>query len=303
MIEGTAAPWQGGEPITVTVAVVELVGGEALARRAAELAALAGRYPIRPLIICRDGGDGSATITDPNVTIFAEGGETVPCRRLTALQQSRDEVLCMVEDTMQISGEWVESVMAAFRDKSVSAVWGPVKVSPQLAAPYRALGVLEYGRFMLPSAAAMLPGCCMAFRRAALTAALTAADNGIVEHVVAAKIAAAGGEIRCHPGMTSVYEVEDAYGARLGTRFGHGRLYAGTAAAGKSALERTALAFRSLLVPAVLSLRAVRTISASKNIALSAPLLFWTMAMSCAWGAGEICGWLAGPGDSARSWR
>lgn len=303
MTEAPTPRSQAGEPIGATIAIVELVGGEALARRAAELAELVQRHPIRGLIICRGDGAGFAAVAGPNVTILPAGGETVPRRRLTALQQSRDEVLCIVEDTLQISGEWVETVMAAFRDKSVSAAWGPIAVSPRLSARSRALGVLEYGRYLAPSPDAQLPGCGMAFRRAALDAAMSRSDEGIVEHVVAARIVAAGGAIRCRSAMTAVYEVEDAYGGRLATRFGHGRLYAGTAAGGKSVTGRIALALRCLLVPAVLTLRAVGATARARNLKLSPPFLFWTMAMSCAWGAGEVWGYLAGPGDSARSWR
>ncbi len=271
-------------PPDLTCAVIALVGGEAGLRCADALAEETG---FAPAMIDRS----------------APGGATVPGRRRAALAQIGGGLVALVEDTTLVAPGWAAAVRAGLADPAVAAVWGPVRIAPGLAARYRALGRMEYGRFHgeapLPQSP---PGNCMAFRRAALDAALPP-GSGFAEHQVAAALRQAGWSIAFAPGAASSYAVADHHGARLATRFGHGRLYAATSRPPGDIAGRIAGAVKALLVPLVLTARALGHARAA------APAQVWlaeaphVALMALAWGAGEFTGHLFGKGDSERTWR
>ena len=282
----------------ISLAVIGLVGGAATEK-------------------CRAALDGQAGLGRAGViTIPQTGavGDTIPARRLRALDQTDGALLALIEDTTRVDPGWLAAVLDGFRDPGVGAVWGPVRIAPDLGARFRALGRMEYGRFDR-SAAIGLPGNCMTFRRSALLAALppepdatpagppAATRAGITEHQVAARMQAQGWTILFAPEAGVRYAAADRYGARLSTRFGHGRLYAATSPARHSLAGRAMGAAKALLLPAVLTLRALRHARAAappRVLLAEAP---WIAAMALAWSLGELTGHLCGIGHSDRSWR
>jgi len=295
-------------PRSLTLAVIELVGGEALKRSAATLQKLAAHDGVTSLIICRSGdGSGLNPASYPNVTIIEDGGATIPKRRLSALKKSKSDIICLIEDTMTISRDWVEGVRAAFDEKQMGAAWGPIKISPGLGPRYWALALLEYGRFLRPQSqkefADIIPGCCMTFRRQALEAALGLDATGIIEHDVVAQLASNDALIRHQAGMSAEYFEEDEYSAKLTTRMSHGRLYAGQIAHNKSVVQRVYGSIRSILVPGVFIIRGIRDAASMDNDGLSVMKFFWLVILSSAWGVGEVRGYMTGAGDSLEGWR
>ncbi|NOX93547.1 MAG: glycosyltransferase family 2 protein [Alphaproteobacteria bacterium] len=293
---------------TLTLAVIELVGGEALKRSAATLQELAVLYSATSMIICRPGSDFDLDpALFPNVMIVEDGGETIPKRRLGALEKSKSDIICLIEDTMTIPHDWVEGVRAAFDEEQTGAAWGPINLSSELGPRYWALALLEYGRFLRPQTqkgfADNIPGCCMTFRRQVLKTALGPVATGIFEQAVAEQLVRGGGLINHQADLGSIYSVEDEYSAKLSTRMGHGRLYAGQIAQEQTVIQRTYGAMRSVLVPGLFIFRGVRDSFSMNNDGLSFMKLFWLVMLSSAWGVGEIRGYLTGAGDSLGSWR
>ena len=289
-------------PEKLTCVVIALLGGDAAARCAEVLAREIG---------------GPVAIVDRS----APGGATVPGRRRAAFaQMDRAQtggpqicgpLVALVEDTTLVAPGWAAAVRAGLADPAVASVWGPVRIAETLAPRFRALGRLEYGRFQgaVPGGAPLPqspPGNCMAFRRAALDAVLPQGD-GFAEHQVAADLRAAGWTIVFAPGAASTYAMADRHGALLATRFGHGRLYAaslhGPGNRPGAVGGRLTGALKALLVPLVLTARAISHARAKTPARLwlaEAPHL---VLMALAWGAGEFTGHLFGKGDSARTWR
>lgn len=273
----------------ISVAVIGLAGGVATAQCRAVLDGQAG------------GGGTVITIPQTGAT-----GDTVPARRLLALHRTDRALLALIEDTTRPDPGWLAAVVAGFADPQVGAVWGPVRIDPDLGARFRALGRMEYGRFDGHNPAVSgPPGNCMAFRRAALIAALPTEDTetraGITEHQVAARMQAQGWTILFLPKAGASYAAADVHGASLSTRFGHGRLYAATSPARHSPGGRAIGAAKALLVPGVLTLRALRHAASPPRLLLAeAP---WIMLMALAWGLGELTGHLFGIGHSERTWR
>jgi hypothetical protein len=266
--------------------VIGLVGGAATTECATALGQQSGKGDPRPVIIASASG----------------GGDTVPWRRGRAIAETNAELIAIVEDTTLPGAGWRDAVVAAFADPQVGAVWSKVRLDPDLPARYRALGRLEYGRFdgHLPLPGTM-PGNCFALRRTALPETCT--QTGIVEHELAGAMRARGWAIRHVDAVHATYAVPDRYGARLATRFGHGRLYAGTRADEAGPGQRLVLACKSPVVPVVLTLRAMsRAVSAGPPRSWLAELP-WIVVMALAWGAGEFAGAVFGVGRSEGSWR
>lgn len=259
------------------VAVIELVGGDAPEACAAALR--------------REAGPAGATV---RVERRQGGADGVPARRARAAARGEAPCLLLVEDTTRLAPGWLAALGAAFADPAVAAAWGPVAVDPGLPARFRALGRLEYGRFDGAREASGPPGNALAVRRADLRAALGPSPAGIVEHDLAARLISRGRAVRRVPGFRASYALPDPFGARLATRFGHGRLYGSGREGG-----RAAGALKALLAPPVLALRGAR---AARAAGPWLPELPWILAMSVAWGAGELAGQILGPGRSGESW-
>ena len=275
-------------PLELNCAVIALVGGDAGSRCAAALARETGSAPVM-------------------VDNSAPGGAPVPGRRRAAIAQIGGELVALVEDTTLVAPGWAAAVRAGLADPAVAAVWGPVRIAPDLGARYRALGRMEYGRFhgQFQGSAALPqspPGNCMAFRRVALDAVL-APDDGFAEHQVAAALRRAGWSIAFAPGAASSYAVANLHGARLATRFGHGRLYAATSRAPGDIAGRIVGAAKAVLVPLVLTARTFGHARAAAPARLWLAEMPHVALMALAWGAGEFTGHLFGKGDSERTWR
>lgn len=261
------------------VEVVELTGDGA---SDAVVAAMAGR---------------AAQASVPlDVTQRAGPEETVPERRLRALGNAGADIVLMVEDTSVPDEGWLEGLERAFARDEVAMAWGPIAVDPALPAWLRALGRLEYGRFDGRRPHATPPGNVVAVRRGAALAALEPGE-GLIEHELARRLLERGLKVVMEPALRSVYSRPDRHGARLATRFGHGRIYG--AGRGGSRIDG---ALRAVLATPVLSLRAFRAASAAGPLRLWLPELPWIVLMAAAWSAGELTGQLFGPGQSAGSW-
>lgn len=268
----------------LTCAVIALLGGAAAARCAEGLA--------------RETGTAA-----PVIDRSAPGAATVPGRRRAALDRMGGALVALVEDTTLVAPGWAAAVRAALADPAVAAVWGPVRIAETLPSRFRALGRLEYGRFQgLAPLSPSPPGNCLAFRRAALDAVLPQ-GAGFAEHQLAAALRAAGWTIAFAPGAASTYAMADHHAARLATRFGHGRIYAASLHTHSDVAGRLAGALKALLVPLVLTARAIGHARAKTPARVWRAEVPHLALMALASGAGEFTGHLFGKGDSERTWR
>jgi hypothetical protein len=295
---------------TLSLAIIELVGGVSLMRCIDDVREIARGRPIKVFVICRGQVSADlAALSFPELTIIPFGGETVPKRRLTALQSSNAELVGLIEDTVQLSDDWVDGVITSFDDMNTGAVWGPVIISTDLGPRCRALAILEYGRFSAVAgnagevASSYLPGCNLAFRREMALMAIDSMKEGVFEHRIVEKFRSGGSKVVFNLKTAVTYDACDEYGARLATRFNHGRLYAGTQARDLSIWGRAYRATRGVLAPVVLTVRGIRNARRSADGAFSLPQFIWIVLMSLAWGVGEIQGYILGCGQSIKSWR
>jgi len=168
-----------------------------------------------------------------------------------------------------------------------------VAIDPRLPSASRALALTEYGRFgaTASGAARVLPGCNFAFRREALLSALPAA--GLIDNEVFDRLVAARESVVWVPAMAVTYCAAHAEGARLATRFRHGRLYAGRRLAQTGPGAKLAAAAQALLLPPVLFARTLREAAAAERRSIA--VLAHAALQHSAWAAGEFAGALIGP--------
>ena len=264
-----------GSVLSFDVAVVELLGPAAAQMCAADL---------------------TAEAESVRVVSRSSESDNMPLRRRRAADGAAAPVVLLIEDTTRLAPGWAAALCVAFTDPNVVAVCGPVEVAPGLAPRYRALGRLEYGRFDGTGSGNHLPGNAFAVRLSDLQQTLESGE-GIVEQDLERHLVMRGGKIRSISALTAIYSQPDPHGARLSTRFGHGRLYG----AGRGGNRVLGVGKAALAMP-VLSLRALRAARSAGPVQQWLPEVPWIVAMATAWALGELTGQIAGKGNSERSW-
>lgn len=261
------------------IVVIELLGPDETRNLATELEieAVPEEVPVR--IVNRSGS-----------------ADSIPQRRRRAAASCEAPVVFLIEDTTRLAPGWAAALRAEFSDDRVAAACGPVCIEAGLAPHYRALGRLEYGRFDGAHPAPNLTGNAFAVRLKDLQQALLP-DEELIEHELERRLLAQDRQIKVTASLASTYSLPDRHGARLATRFGHGRIYG----ADRSGNRISGL-LRAILAMPMLSLRAFRAARAAGPASQWLPEMPWIVAMSAAWSLGEFVGQLAGRGNSQASW-
>lgn len=225
---------------------------------------------------------------------------SIPAKRQRAVELAQTSSIALLEDTVIPDDTWADAVLAGLASGAV-ACGGPVWITPALPPSTQALALSEYGVFgpgRPAGDARRLPGCNFAFRRDILLHALDGSP-GLVDLDVFRELLAHGRKMQWVPGMSVRFTHPFPGGARLKTRFAHGRLHAGFESKGASAAARMARAAKALLLPPVLTARAL-----GGQPWPPAATFGWLVLQQTAWAAGELAGAVAGPPRSGFSqWR
>lgn len=275
-------------PDDLTVVVISLVGGAALATCLTALAHQAART----MVVGRGAPD------------WAEGAETsVPALRMAALKAAQTPYVAFIEDTAVPGPSWRQGLTLALAADGVGAVAGPITISPRLSARCRALGLSEYARFQPTDSeqAPALPGLAFAVARDAVLPLLEDETEGLVEDDLLRRLAEAGQSVRTSKAMAVCYAADHPQGARLRTRFQHGRLFAGRRFPRALLGRRLGYAAGTVLLPAVMVRRALQ--GHPKALRVWPGVVLWLCLFGLAWSAGEFTGYLSGGvGDAAENW-
>jgi hypothetical protein len=225
----------------------------------------------------------------------------IPAKRRSAVELATTPLVALIEDTVDPGSGWARAVGDSFGRKDVVACGGPVIVADDLPPKTRALTLSEYGRYNELQGAgevSALPGCNFAFRRDALLEAMRG-SHGLVDNAVLRRLKESGGSIVWAPGMSVTFARAFPEGARLKTRFDHGRITASLTASGP--LDRAVTAAKAVLLPAVLTARTLR--QASPGDLRSVRTFGWLLLQHTAWAAGEFAGALMGRSKGVSQWR
>jgi hypothetical protein len=299
----------------ISVIIVSLVGGEALVEMLQSMQTVEGEH----LVLLDDGKNNITALQQQFAAVqFISRDElSVPMARKRGVELASGEIVALLEDTSLPAAGWYEAVAAAFAAPNIIAVGGPVALSSKLGGSYLALGCGEYGRFhpdrfslmaegevidngLLP--VTRLPGNNLAYRREPLMNILCDKEHGLIEGEINEQLKVNGEKLYMLPAMLVTYSMMDVHGARLKTRFNHGRLFAGNRVAGQGWATRISWFVKSLLLPAVLSLRGWSSMAHAVNKLAWPKVILWVFLMETAWAMGESVGYLRGVGSSLEAW-
>lgn len=298
------------------IAVISLAGGATLERCLRRLAPLHQQCRV-----CLDGvtNDIAALQTVfPSVLFVDCERQVVPIRRQRAVESMDCGIVVFLEDTSLPEPGWSNAICSAFSNPRIAAAGGPVLLSADMSSRYQALGCGEYGRFhpsLIPLPATTppgaegsipanrIPGNNMAYRRELLLDVMGDEERGLLESEVIGQLMAQGRSLLMQPGMTVVYSGGDENSTRLMSRLQHGRLFASGRVNGKGLVTRLAWFSKSLLLPLMLSARAISNMTRAVKPASWPAVILWIVLMESAWSLGESAGYLTGQGRSLESWR
>ena len=254
----------------------------------------------------------------PSVHFIEAPEEPVPLRRKRGVMAVKGDVVGLLEDTSWPDEGWCTAVKSAFTDSEAAAAGGAVRIAPTLLSRCQALGWSEYGAFTperveqsAPTGyrrdgsvrIGRVPGNNMAFRRTELLGLLREEVNGLIEGRLCALLLAQGRQILHEPRMLVTLSACDQHNVSLATRLHHGRIYAASRLEGRGWPARFLHLAKAMLLPIVLTARAVFAMGASSRANLRFPVLIWVSLMASAWALGEAVGSMRGAGQSLREWR
>jgi hypothetical protein len=195
---------------------------------------------------------------------------------------------------------WLDEIQKAFADPQVVAVGGSVENGVKDTAFDWATFLCEYSYFSPPvveGAATVLPGMNVAYRRSALK--LIPRERlvaGFWETTVHALLLKAGGTFVSRNAMKMYHCKKFSFGLFSRQRYVYSRYYAGNRFNAGQIPHRIVASVASLILPPLLLWRMSKAASVKKLGGEFASALPSLAALVFIWSAGEIVGYLAGPG-------
>lgn len=291
-----------------SIVVIELVGGEGLATCLSALQ----KFDVEIIVVLKEACPQLQARFDQ--VRFEIQNEPVPLRRKSGVALASGDVVALIEDTTLPGDSLLNGLVSAFKDDNTLAASGPVLIANHLPSRYQALACTEYGRYhpsvifdhphqQSQKTVERLPGNFICYRREALASILNEHSEGLVEGVINQRLLSKGGSLVMEPMLANTYNAEDPWSGRLATRFHHGWIYAGGQAEQKNLFACAVQLFKSLLLPAVLSFRAIRCMSGMNGIRHPLKVRLWICLLETFWSAGEAVGSVSGAPKNMEHWR
>jgi len=290
-------------PPVLSVVIASVNGWEMLEPTLRALDAQPERSRMQILVVEAVGGATRRALLDhrPRVEVIAvDEKRTIPALRHLGVIQARGELVAILEDHGEVDPDWASALIEA-HEGPWGAVGGVVENGRTGLINWAAF-FCEYTPYMGPvleGESADLPGNNIAYKRPHLLRHAHELEQGRWESWINDNLRADGVPIA----STNKAVVRHIKPFRLGhflvQRFHFARSYAGMRRVDQSVVKRLVYGCGSVALPAMLLLRVTKTAMAKgRNLghfAASVPLiaLFYTVGA-----AGEMIGYLVGPGDS-----
>jgi Glycosyl transferase family 2 len=288
---------------TLSVVIASVNGRAMLEPTLRALDAQPERSRMQVIVVEAVGGETRRALLDrrPRVEVIAVDRKmTIPALRHLGVMRATGNLVAILEDHGEVAPDWAAALIEA-HDGPWGAVGGVVENGREGLVNWAAF-FCEYAPYMGPvleGESADLPGNNIAYKRPHLLRHAHELEQGRWESWINDKIRRDGVPIA----STNKAVVRHIKPFRLGhflvQRFHFARSYAGMRRVDQSPLKRLIYGLGSCALPALLLLRVTKTaLAKGKNLgkfAASVPLiaLFYTVGA-----AGEMIGYLIGPGDS-----
>lgn len=290
-----------------TIIVIEIAGGEILENCLKALQ----QFALDCIVVSRE---NNLQLQARFKTVkFDVLDQPVPLRRKRGVTLASGDIVILIEDTTIPDATMLEGLSIAFDATDCIAASGPINICSDLPVRYQALACTEYGRYhptmLFPKNQGQrvivdrLPGNFICYRRDKLNLLLETENDGLVEGKINHRLLSQGYSLVMLAKLSTTYSGQDAWGARFSTRLHHGWIYAGDLAASKNIGGRVIQTFKSILLPVVLSSRAIRYMSVMKEIRQPVIVAVWIFALELFWSIGEFIGSLAGKPETMERWR
>lgn len=228
---------------------------------------------------------------------------TIPAMRSLGIERSNAALLALLEDDCRVGPKWLQTVLASHKSGCL-AVGGPIEPGGFSRGLDWGIFYCEFARFLTPFSGVVkaLPGNNVSYKKEVIDQAHT--NEGFYEVFFHENLRQAGARLIANDDMQvtnmNSWRFEDC----SVSPFHHGRAYAGQRFGSTYTVRRLLYGLLALLLPAVKSFRTLRDIRSRKRKDL--PLLKalpWIIIFHSCWSAGELVGYLAGPGKSIGKWR
>jgi len=246
-------------------------------------------------------GEFARDAAGPLVVVQGSIDEGIPRLRYRGVVASTGELVAIVEDHVDVAPDWARVIFETMADPTVSAVGGRVEPG-RTGWIDSGLFLADYARYVGPVPEgdhADLPGNNIAYRREALLEHAGVLAEGKWESWVNGALAESGHRLVSTNRMVVSHCKGFTLGEFLNLRWHFGRSYAGMRLDRLSPARRFVHIVGSAALPAILTLRATRTLAQRRvsriTLARSWPLIALVMAVGA---AGECVGYLFGPGRS-----
>lgn len=226
---------------------------------------------------------------------------TIPRMREIAMRRASADAVAVIEDHVMVPRGWAGQMLEALAE-GADVVGGSIDNGATERTSDWAAFLCEYSH-VLPSLrsrpTATIPGNNVAYRRSVLERYWPALSAGRWEDHLHSEMRRHGVVMTCRPEICVRHKMPFRVREYLTQRYLYARAYAGSRSATMSAVRRTAYAAGALALPPVLLVRIIgRVVGRRRHYAellRSLPLLALFV---CAWAAGEVVGYAAGPGDA-----
>lgn len=228
-------------------------------------------------------------------------GTTIPAMRALAFEQVTTPFVAVIEDHVAVPAGWAALMTARARETG-AVVGGPVDNLATGSLLDRAAFLCEYSHCMPPlpgGTTGWLPGNNVVYSTEVARRYVDVLRRGSWENDMHDAILSAGGSLVMVPEGVVGHDKHYTLGEYLSQRYLYSRSYAGKRGQRSPLVRRLAYAAGSFVLPPLLLWRIISRVGsrpAHRGTLVKALPLITTFVVS--WAAGELVGYLAGPGDA-----
>lgn len=231
---------------------------------------------------------------------------TVPILRTTGISHAQGEIVALFEDHSACDDRWCAEIKKA-HELPYAIIGGAIEnASPDQALNW-AVYLYDYGPYMLPGQPGVvrsLSGMNVSYKRSVLAEVEEHYREGFFEAFVHEELQTRGHALYLMPSAVVYHRKNYEFGATFVQCFHLARSFAARRLLQAAPAKRLVFAAGSLFLPIVLTARtAARTIQKRRHGKQLLRALPWLLLLMASWGAGELCGYLAGEGRSAAKWK
>lgn len=256
------------------------------------------------LVVVREGPEMMEAIPRlfPWATLLPVARDTtIPRMRAEAFRAATGGAVAVIEDHVIVPEGWARRMLDVLAEGK-SVVGGSVENAATETLMDWAAFLCEYSHCIPPiesGSVAWLTGNNVVYARTLLDSHRAVWEAGKWENYLHDRFRSEGIELYCQPDIVVGHKKHYTFGEYLSQRYLYARSYAGDRVTGAPLSKRIAYGLAAFALPPMLLYRTVsRIVHKRKHLDMLVKSIPLIAVFVTAWGAGEVVGYLFGPGDS-----